>query len=173
MRPRVQKIPSSKSPPRRMAIAWGPRSRSLTGRGGDILIVDDPLKPGEASTKEALWVNNMVHNTLLSRLDNMTTGAIIVVMQRLHEDDLTGALLRSSDNWVLLSLPAIAEVDEKIQIGPGKFHHSALVIFSTLSGCRAELEARRNSIPKLCGPLPAGPDPARWYHHSRSLGALL
>ena len=90
---------------------------ALTGRGGEILIVDDPLKPADASNdSRRAAVNRWFYNTLLSRLDDMTTGAIIVVMQRLHDDDLTGCLLRSSDNWVHLTLPAIAEVDEKIQI---------------------------------------------------------
>ena len=66
---------------------------SLTGRGGDIIIVDEPLKPSEALTESRrVWVNNWFNNTLLSRLDDMRTGAIIVVMQRLHDDDLTGAL---------------------------------------------------------------------------------
>ena len=71
---------------------------ALTGRGGDILIVDDPLKPGDAANdSRRSAVNRWFHDTLLSRLDDMTGGAIIVVMQRLHDDDLTGYLLRSSD----------------------------------------------------------------------------
>jgi predicted phage terminase large subunit-like protein len=51
------------------------------------------------------------------RLDDKTTGAIVLVMQRLHEDDLAGKLLRE-DNWRHLNLPAIAEDDEDIAIGP-------------------------------------------------------
>jgi hypothetical protein len=38
-------------------------------------------------------------NTLLSRLDDKQNGAIVLVMQRLHEDDLAGVLLRGSDEW--------------------------------------------------------------------------
>jgi len=96
---------------------------ALTGRGGDILIIDDPLKPADAlNDGRRTSVNSWFSSTLLSRLDDMTTGAIIVVMQRLHDDDLTGALLRSSEKWVHLKLPAIAEQDEEIQIGPDKFH---------------------------------------------------
>lgn len=82
---------------------------SLMGRGGDLIVVDDPLKPADALNEiRRSYVNNWFTNTLLTRSDDMTTGAIIVVMQRLHEDDLTGALLRSSNEWVLVSLPAIA-----------------------------------------------------------------
>lgn len=96
---------------------------SLTGRGGDILIVDDPLKPAEAlSNSRREYVNNWFNNTLVSRLDDVQNGAIIVVMQRLHDDDLTGTLLRSSEKWVHLKLPAIADEEQKIQIGHNKYH---------------------------------------------------
>ena len=44
-------------------------------------------------------------------------------MQRLHEDDLVGVLLRGSDEWTVLNLPAIAEQDERIPIGNGNFHY--------------------------------------------------
>ena len=45
-----------------------------------------------------------------------------MVGQRLHIDDLIGMLLRSGENWTVLSLPAIAEKDEYIPIGPGRWH---------------------------------------------------
>ena len=40
-----------------------------------------------------------------------------------HEDDLVGVLLRGSDDWTVLNLPAIAQQDERIPIGNGKFHY--------------------------------------------------
>ena len=96
---------------------------SLTGRGGDIIIIDDPLKPAEAFTDNRReWVNNWFNNTLLSRLDDAHTGAIIVVMQRLHDDDLCGTLLRSPEKWVQLKLAAIAEEEQKVPIGHNKYH---------------------------------------------------
>jgi predicted phage terminase large subunit-like protein len=61
-------------------------------------------------------------NTLLSRLDDKQNGAIVLVMQRLHEDDLAGVVLRGSDEWMVVSLPAIAERDEEIPIGNGQVH---------------------------------------------------
>ena len=123
---------------------------ALTGRGGDILIVDDPLKPGDAANdSRRSAVNRWFHDTLLSRLDDMTGGAIVVVMQRLHDDDLTGYLLRSSDNWVRLNLPAIAEVDEKIEIAPGKIHiRRQGEILHPERMPRSELEARRKLDPE-------------------------
>jgi predicted phage terminase large subunit-like protein len=53
---------------------------------------------------------------LLSRLDDKRTGAIIIVMQRVHMDDLTGFVTSESDEWEILNLPAIAEGDEVIPI---------------------------------------------------------
>jgi predicted phage terminase large subunit-like protein len=97
---------------------------TLTGRGGDIIILDDPLKPIDAlSDSKRERVNNAFFNTIVSRLDDKRTGAIIIVMQRLHEDDLVGRLLREQpDQWTVLSLPAIAEQDQTIPIGEDQYH---------------------------------------------------
>jgi hypothetical protein len=73
---------------------------ALTGRGGDIIIIDDPIKPSEA-----IYANRRDQlagwyiNTLLSRLDDKQEGAIVIVMQRLHEDDLCGFVLKRSKDW--------------------------------------------------------------------------
>jgi len=97
---------------------------TLTGRGGDIIIIDDPMKPIDAlSDIKRERVHNAFVNTILSRLDHKLTGAIIIVMQRLHEDDLVGRLLRDQpEEWSVLNLPAIAEHEEKIEIGNGRYH---------------------------------------------------
>lgn len=93
---------------------------SLTGRGGDLLIVDDVLKTDDANSELARKnAIDWFQNTLLSRLDQRRSGAIIVVGQRLHEDDLIGTLRREGA-WQHLKLPAIAEVDEEVPIGPGR-----------------------------------------------------
>jgi predicted phage terminase large subunit-like protein len=98
-------------------------SGPLTGLGGDLFIIDDPQKPVDAQSEPRRnGLNQWFSNTLMSRLDNKETGAIIVVMQRVHTDDLSGFLSNSSDEWKILSLPAIAEVEETIPIGNGKFH---------------------------------------------------
>jgi predicted phage terminase large subunit-like protein len=89
----------------------------LTGRGGDLIIVDDPLKPDEAlSETQRSFANRWSTNTLLSRLNDKREGAMILIMQRLHEDDLTGHFL-AQGGWELLRLPAIAEVNEVFEIG--------------------------------------------------------
>ena len=93
-----------------------------TGRGGDIIIIDDPISALAAMSQNARDHVRDWYFTLPSRLDDQQNGAIVLVMQRLHEDDLTGVLLRGSDEWTVLSLPAIAEQDEQIPIGNGRFH---------------------------------------------------
>ena len=96
---------------------------TLTGRGGDIIVIDDPLKPIDAlSDSKRERVNNWYANTLLSRLDDKQTGAIIIVAQRLHVEDLSGVLSRASDEWTVLDFPAIAERDEIVFIGENEYH---------------------------------------------------
>jgi predicted phage terminase large subunit-like protein len=96
---------------------------TLTGRGGDVIVIDDPLKPDDAmSETKRSGANQWFANTLLSRLDDKRTGAIVIVMQRVHMDDLTGFLLSQSNEWELLSLPAIAEFEETIPLGNGRSH---------------------------------------------------
>jgi predicted phage terminase large subunit-like protein len=96
---------------------------TLTGRGGEIIIIDDPLKPDDAlSETKRSAANQWFANTLLSRLDDKRTGAIVIVMQRVHMDGLTGFLLNQSNEWGLLSLPAIAEFEETIPLGNGRSH---------------------------------------------------
>jgi hypothetical protein len=58
----------------------------LTGRGADIIIIDDPLKPEEAlSQAQRQAANDWFDHTLYSRLNDTQTGAIILIMHRLHE----------------------------------------------------------------------------------------
>jgi len=84
----------------------------LTGRGGDIIIIDDPLKADDAlSDTRRRSVNEWFDNTLISRLNNREVGAIIIVMQRLHADDLV-AHAQENEDWDVLCFPAIAEEDE-------------------------------------------------------------
>ena len=97
---------------------------TLTGRGGEIIVIDDPLKPDDAySEAKRNAANEWFKNTLLSRLDDKRTGAIVIVMQRVHMDDLTAFVTEQSDEWEILNLPAIAEADEDIPISAENVHH--------------------------------------------------
>jgi predicted phage terminase large subunit-like protein len=93
------------------------RSGEWTGRGADIIIIiDDPLKPEEAlSDAHRQAANEWFDHTLYSRLNDKHTGAIILIMHRLHEDDLVGRVLAQED-WEVVCLPAIAEEDETIVV---------------------------------------------------------
>ncbi|MGZ3237233.1 MAG: phage terminase large subunit [Burkholderiaceae bacterium] len=115
----------------------------LTGRGADFIIIDDPLKPedGFSATKRAA-VNNWYDGTLLSRLNNKTTGCIILIMQRLHQDDLVGHVL-GQDDWEVVSFPALAEADE---------HYMVETVLGTKTFVRREgepLHAERESLAML------------------------
>jgi predicted phage terminase large subunit-like protein len=95
---------------------------TLTGRGGNLLILDDPLKPQDAHSETAReTLKQWYANTLIPRLDSKANDAIIVVMQRLHVDDLVGHLLEQG-GWSELNLPAIAETEQVVVLGPGRHH---------------------------------------------------
>jgi predicted phage terminase large subunit-like protein len=101
----------------------------LTGRGANIIIIDDPLKPDEAlSDTLRKGVNEWYDNTLYSRLNDKLNGRIILIMQRLHENDLVGHVLEQED-WDVLRFPAIAEEDEvhlvETPFGPRRFTRRA------------------------------------------------
>jgi predicted phage terminase large subunit-like protein len=95
---------------------------TLTGRGADLIVLDDPQKPEEAlSEAQRNSAGQWFDTTLLSRLDSKSEGAVVIVMQRLHEDDLAGRLL-AKGGWEHLKIAAIAEQDECVAVGPGRGH---------------------------------------------------
>ena len=88
----------------------------LTGRGADLIIIDDPQRPDEVISEvqrrnTAEWFSN----TLYSRLNDKRVGAIVIIMQRLHEADLAGHV-QEQEAWNVMRLPAIAEKDENYQV---------------------------------------------------------
>src|SRR5438552_3071256 len=78
----------------------------LTGRGADIIIIDDPLKPEEAlSDAQRQAANEWYDHTLYSRQNDKQHGAIVIIMQRLHEDDLIGHVL-GQEPWEVVCFPS-------------------------------------------------------------------
>lgn len=80
------------------------------------IIIDDPLKPDDAfSEVKRNAVNERYNNTIRSRVNDRETP-IIVIMQRLHEDDMSGFLLNggSGEEWEHLCLPALNENNEPL-----------------------------------------------------------
>lgn len=93
----------------------------ITGKGGNFIIVDDPMKFQDADSeierdKVAKWFFN-----LPTRLNNPKTGGILLIAQRLHEDDLVGRILERG-GWEVLMLPLIARQNEIFPRGPGLFY---------------------------------------------------
>lgn len=90
---------------------------SVIGEGGNFLIVDDPLNAAQATSEtERERANTWFDQSFSSRLDDKEDGVIVVVMQRLHADDLSGHLL-AKGGWEHLCIPAVAETRTVIDFG--------------------------------------------------------
>ncbi|WP_119419675.1 phage terminase large subunit [Desertibaculum subflavum] len=88
---------------------------TLTGRGADWIIIDDPLKAQDALSEAARrTVKEWFDSTVASRLNNQAQGRILLVMQRLHQDDLAGHLIEAG--WPNLVLQAQADEDRDFPI---------------------------------------------------------
>lgn len=83
----------------------------ITGQGGELIVIDDPVKSREEAEslayRERVW--DWYTNDLYTRLE--PGGAMVLIMTRWHNDDLAGRILASEDapNWTIISLPAEAE----------------------------------------------------------------
>ena len=89
---------------------------TLTGLGGDIILVDDPQKPIEMAHENSRnKARDWLFNTAMSRFNIPKDGILIVVMQRLHEDDLVGNIENNPD-FTILKIPARAEEDIDYQL---------------------------------------------------------
>lgn len=87
---------------------------AATGKGADILIIDDPIKnrkDAESLTiRDAVW--DWWRSTARTRLS--PTGSVIIIQTRWHKDDLAGRILKNDpDGWEVVNLPAIAVQDEQ------------------------------------------------------------
>lgn len=81
---------------------------SITGEGGDFIIVDDPQHASEVdSPTRRENTLNWFEQSLSTRLNDKQNGVMIVVQQRLHPDDLSAHLLEKG-GWTHVSLPAIS-----------------------------------------------------------------
>lgn len=102
---------------------------TITGRGADLLIVDDPVKDAkeaESETqRERIW--DWWQSTAASRLE--PNGVAIVVMTHWHQDDLAGRLVKEMANggeqWTVIRMPAIATKDEVWSDGSWKWERKA------------------------------------------------
>ena len=151
---------------------------SLTGRGGSIIIIDDPMKAADAYSEAARTkVNTWFDETLISRLDNKKSDAIIIVMQRLHVNDLADHVLKAG-GWTHLDLPAISDYETRIQIGPDTFHNRpADDVLQPIHEPRAVLDQLKTTMGSAAfsaqyqqQPVPTGGNMIKWkqftpYNH--------
>jgi predicted phage terminase large subunit-like protein len=95
---------------------------TLTGLGGNLVIIDDPLKQDDAHS-EAVRMRTIewYRSTLLSRPDDKQKARILLVMQRVHQDDLAG-YLADQGGFEILNLPAVAPKTETYELGGGRHY---------------------------------------------------
>ena len=110
---------------------------TITGKGADLFIIDDPLNPNDAeasSQTNIVKVNTWLSNVAMSRLNSkrvdgvIVKGKMLIIMQRLHDNDLCGYLFREHTNkfdngsWKQLVIPAVAIVDDSFRsVGDAMF----------------------------------------------------
>ena len=145
-------------------------SGTLTGRGGDLLILDDIMSAADAASdlKRGSTID-WYRNTAYSRLNDKLSGAIIVITQRLHVSDLVG-VLREEGGWTVFSLPAICSVEQTIDLGwkgqhrfaVGDLLHPAREPQSALDDLKRTLGSYNFSAQYLQQPVPIDGATVRW-----------
>jgi predicted phage terminase large subunit-like protein len=134
---------------------------SITGEGADYLIIDDPHNPTHIHSKrQREKVKTWYEQTFATRLNDKKKGAIILVMQRLHEGDLAGILLASSKRWQHLKLPAIAKELQEFELNgkkhvfrPGELLHSIREEIAELNDIEEELGSHNFAAQYLQEPI--------------------
>ena len=100
------------------AVSFG---GSITGRGADLIIVDDPYDINDAASPQQLErAIELFDTVVLSRLNNRQTGKVIVIAHRVHEDDLSGHLLHRG-KWRRVVLPMVAMADAEYETDYGRW----------------------------------------------------
>ncbi|MBY0569442.1 MAG: phage terminase large subunit [Hyphomonadaceae bacterium] len=146
------------------------RGGALTGFGADIIIVDDIMKADDCrSATERQQVKDFYEGTLFSRLNDKRDGRIVVVQQRLHEDDLPGYLLEKG-GFTHLNLPAIAPIERTYALGygrtksvePGELLCPARESQAELEELRVEMGAANFAAQYLQDPASGHSDTFKW-----------
>jgi predicted phage terminase large subunit-like protein len=135
---------------------------TLTGLGAATIIGDDPISADEARYEvNRRNVIKWFAEGLMSRLNNKKLGTVIIVMQRLHVEDLTGHLLETG-GWDLLCLPAKAPRDMPVRVWRGVYAwkmdeplQPAREGHDVLEGIRREIGAEAFNTQQLQAPVPA------------------
>ena len=161
----------------------------ITGQGGDLIIIDDPVKSREEADSQAyrdrVW--DWYSNDLYTRQE--PGCALVLIMTRWHKDDLAGRILASDDgpNWTLINLPAEAEENDPIgrELGaalcPDRFDLSKLADIKRVLArdyfalYQQRPQAREGGMFKehwlpLCEAVPAQAKRVRWWDRAATAG---
>lgn len=122
---------------------------SNAGAWGGAIIIDDPLKPLDASSPvKRQKVNDQFENTIRSRVNDRSTP-IIIIMQRLHKQDLCGYLLDlEPDEWEVLSLPALSVDSEGHEVALYPFKHTVEELHKIQAANRFVFETQYQQNPQ-------------------------
>lgn len=139
----------------------------VTGRGGHLVIIDDPVKSGEEAVSETYQQRTWewYTSTLIPRQE--PNAAIILVMTRWHENDLAGKIeaqaRQEGDEWEVLSIPALAEEGDLLGREVGDILWPERFSREWLLGQRAEMgefwwaaEYQQNPVPPEGAVFPTG-----------------
>ena len=99
----------------------------ITGEGGDIIIFDDPHNVRDIGGASDVARENTLRfwdESLPSRLNDQDSGVFIVIMQRVHERDLSGHIMAREQGWTHLCLPAEYEAKHPFPICTSVIHKS-------------------------------------------------
>ena len=145
----------------------------VTGRGGDYVVVDDPIKNAQEADsvviRDNIW--DWWRTTLYTRLE--PGASIVLVMTRWHEDDLTGRVLNEAANggeqWHRIDFPAVAEADDVLGRKPGEALWPERFDVAALERIRRTVGSRGWSALYQQRPSPAGGDVFRraWFRYYR------
>lgn len=121
--------------------------QQLSGHGADLIIVDDPLSPSfalDASRRKG--VNAWYDAEVRTRMNNRSVGAIFIIMQRVHPEDLC-AHLQAREAFIVVELPAIVSRTTDIPFPSGRVYwRHAFEVLQPGRETADQLEARLNEI---------------------------
>jgi hypothetical protein len=136
----------------------------VTGKGANFIFIDDPMKAVDAQSDLARnSAYEWFKTSLMSRFDKPADGRVIVLMQRLHMDDLIGRL-RDEGGWTLLGMPGEGVVRQEFDIGqneiwdfqPGELLYPEMFSEEDLKQQRWDLGEAAYNAQILQRPIPPG-----------------
>lgn len=134
----------------------------LIGLGGNYIIVDDPLSFDQARSMVERDKANEWFDSLSTRLDDKKKGVIIVIMQRLHMNDVSGYLL-DKGGWEHLKIPLISEVKQTYHMGSvtkvveeGELLHPTMFGEEEVQSAKMDMKAYAFSGQMQQNPAPTG-----------------